>query len=160
MAKATLKQISKFMRGIDYAMLTTVDGRGNCISRPMSNNRNVDYDGTSYFFTYANTPKVREIKKNPKVCLQYTNINLFADNVFISISGTAKLTTDRREMEKHYSPELKAWFPQGLDTKGIMLISVKAKSIHYWKGFEEGEFAPKKSKTPSQKARSSRKRKA
>lgn len=147
MAKATLKQIAKYMKGIDYAMLTTVDGRGNSISRPMSNNGDVDYNGTSYFFTYANTPKVREIKKNPKVGVQYTNMKLFADNIFISISGTAELTTDRDEMAKHYTPELKAWFPDGLDTKGMMLISVKAKTIHYWKGFEEGEFAPKGKKS-------------
>lgn len=153
MAKATLKQIAKFMKGIDYAMLTTVDGRGTSVSRPMSNNRNVDYDGTSYFFTYSNTPKIREIKRNPKVSLQYTNINLFTDNVFISISGTAKLTTDKAEMAKHYDPTLKAWFPDGLDTKGMMLIMVKAKTIHYWKGFEEGEFAPKRKSSAKKKSK-------
>lgn len=48
--KLTLKAVSEKMSGIDVAILST-HGQGEEIAnRPMSNNGDVEYDGTSYFF--------------------------------------------------------------------------------------------------------------
>ena len=47
----TLKDISEKMRDIDFAMLSTKTEGGAIAGRPMSNNRQVDYDGDNYFFT-------------------------------------------------------------------------------------------------------------
>ncbi|RYZ60781.1 MAG: pyridoxamine 5'-phosphate oxidase, partial [Proteobacteria bacterium] len=139
MPKTTLKTIAKYMRGIDFCHLTTSDLRGRTRSRPMSNNGDVDYDGTSYFFAYSGSKKVKAIQKNPIVSLQYVNTGLFKKNVFLSVEGKAKLSTKREDLEKHWVPSLNLWFPKGIDTKGIVLIAVKASKIHYWTGSEEGE---------------------
>jgi len=50
----TLAELSEKMRDIDFCMLTTHGANGAIASRPMSNNREVDYDGDSWFFTYEN----------------------------------------------------------------------------------------------------------
>lgn len=139
MAKASLKKLSSLMKGIDLCMLTTVSGRGAPLSRPMSNNGQVDYDGTSYFFTDKKSLMVKEIKKNANVSLSFVQPNLFS-KTYISVTGKANLTTDKLEMEKHWSPDLEVWFKDGLDTKGITMIEVEAKHIKYWKGSEEGEL--------------------
>ena len=39
-------------------MLTTVDEQGYLRSRPMSNNREVEFDGDLWFFTYGSSHKV------------------------------------------------------------------------------------------------------
>jgi general stress protein 26 len=48
----TLGEISKRMAGIDIAILSTHTKGGQIANRPMSNNGDVEYDGTSYYFTY------------------------------------------------------------------------------------------------------------
>jgi general stress protein 26 len=140
MAKTSMKKISKMMKGLDYCMLNTVTGRGVPSGRPMSNNHQVDYDGTSYFFTWSKSPMIREIKKNPNVCLSFIESKLMKKRTFISVTGKAKLTTDRAAMEEHWSKDLEIWFEDGLDTKGIIMIEVKAKHLKYWQGSEEGEL--------------------
>lgn len=144
MAKSSLKSIAKMMKGLDLCMLTTVDGRGTSSSRPMSNNGEVEYDGTSYFFTYTDTRTVREIKKNARVSLQYVGGGLLKKKLFISVAGTAKLITDREQMDEHWSKDLEIWFEDGLDTKGIVMIAVAAQHIKYWQGEDTGELTLKR----------------
>ena len=139
MAKASLKKISKMMKDLDYCMLNTVNGRGVPSGRPMSNNHEVEYDGTSYFFTWAKSDMVKEIKKNANVSLSFMGSKLLKKRTFISVTGKASLTNDRAAMEEHWSKDLEIWFKDGLDTKGIMMIEVQAKYLKYWKGSEEGE---------------------
>ncbi|RYZ67877.1 MAG: pyridoxamine 5'-phosphate oxidase [Proteobacteria bacterium] len=146
MAKASLKSIAKLMKGLDLCMLTTCDGRGVSSSRPMSNNHDVEYDGTSYFFTWKSSRMVKEITKNPNVSLQFSSRSVIGKPLFISITGKAKMTSDRATMEEHYDPELEIWFEDGLDTKGIVMLRVEANHLKYWRGTEEGEYSKAKSK--------------
>lgn len=145
MAKLTLKQIAKHLKGLDYCMMTTGDARTST-SRPMSNNGDVTYDGTSYYFTTSNTKKVRAIKKNPRISLQFVNMSVLRKNVFINIEAKAELITDRELMEEHWVPSLRVWYPDGLETRGLTMIKAKATRIHYWAGLEEGEYKPRSTK--------------
>jgi general stress protein 26 len=52
MAEMTLSDIAEKMRDIDIAMLSTHTDGGIIASRPMSNNRDVEFDGDSYYFTW------------------------------------------------------------------------------------------------------------
>jgi len=51
MADLTLTDISEKMRDIDFAVLSTRASGGEIAARPMSNNRQVEYDGDNFFFT-------------------------------------------------------------------------------------------------------------
>lgn len=139
---ASMKKLKTMMKGIDLCMLTTVNGRGAPLSRPMSNNGNVDYDGTSYFFADKKSLMARELQKNPRVGLSFTHPKWFG-KTFISVTGKANLTTDKEEMEKHWNPNLEVWFKDGLNTKDIVMIEVKAKHIKYWEDNKEGEVIVK-----------------
>ena len=61
MSQKSLKDIAARMRGLDLCLLTTVSDHGRLASRPMSNNGEVDYDGTSYFFTWQDSRMVRDL---------------------------------------------------------------------------------------------------
>ena len=52
MKHKTIEDISKRMAGIDIAILSTHTQNGQIANRPMSNNGDVAYDGTSYYFTF------------------------------------------------------------------------------------------------------------
>src|SRR6201999_469955 len=73
MTKKSLADIAKEMAGIDIAILSTHTESGEIANRPMSNNGDVAYDGTSYYFTYERTRTVADIQRNPKVSLGFSS---------------------------------------------------------------------------------------
>ncbi|MDO5509586.1 MAG: pyridoxamine 5'-phosphate oxidase family protein [Weeksellaceae bacterium] len=132
--KEHMSQLANYMKELDFCMMTTADGNGTMISRPMSNNRNVEYDGDSYFFSHSDTMKVRHLQ-NSSICnLVYQT----DDMLFIQVYGHADLLTSRSMMEPYWQDDLKAWFEDGLDTEGLCLIRVRAKTIRYWHKEKEG----------------------
>ncbi|MEO6070844.1 MAG: pyridoxamine 5'-phosphate oxidase family protein [Chitinophagaceae bacterium] len=131
----TLSDISKKMQKLDICMMTTKTKVGQLTSRPMSNNGDVEYNGNSYFFSYDGARSIKDISENPSVNLNFTGPN----NLYISIVATAKLIHSKAVMEEHWLKELEQWFKDGLDTKGIVMIHVKAKRIKYWHNEDEGE---------------------
>ena len=50
------------MKGIDIAILSTHTEGKAIANRPMSNNGDVRYDGTSYFFSYDGAQCVSDIE--------------------------------------------------------------------------------------------------
>lgn len=57
---AALEKLNEMLDGIGVAMLTTVEPDGSLRSRPMAAQQ-FSTDGTLWFFTHAEAPKVREI---------------------------------------------------------------------------------------------------
>ena len=142
MTDRTLEQISKTMRDIDFTMLFTRTENGALAGRPMSNNRDVEFEGDSYFFTYGSTRTVSDIESDPKVSmsLQGSAGWLGKPPIFIAIEGTAELIRDKSAFEEHWTKDLERWFENGVDTPGMVLIKVHADRIHYWDGEDEGEI--------------------
>lgn len=140
----SLKDVSEAMREIDFCTLATRTADGSIGSRPMSNNRNVDYEGDAWFLTYENRQMIRDIEQNPNVGVTYMGspgvTGLFGNpGMFIHVEGHAKLIADKAAFKAHWETALDRWFQQGIDTPGLMLIQVTARRIHYWDGLDEGE---------------------
>lgn len=138
----TLSDLSKRMRDIDLAMLSTRAEGGQIAARPMSNNGQVEYDGDSYFFTDEDTHTVKDIRRDPNVGLAFAGgKSLFGKPpLFISVEGTAELIADKAKFAEHWTPDLDRWFQGGVDTPGLTLIKIHASRIHYWDGETEGEL--------------------
>ena len=124
-----VKKIAQLIKEIDFGMLTTVDAEGRLNSRPMSTNKNVEFDGDVYFFTYGDTPKVHQIEDKPYVNVAFSDPKT---QTYVSLSGRAELSRDKAKMAELWEPALKAWFPQGLDEPDIALIKVNADQGEYW----------------------------
>lgn len=124
----SIRKLGEMIRGIDFAMLTTVDVDGTLRSRPMSTQQ-VGFDGVLWFFTRASSHKVDEVEHDRRVNVSYARPE---DQRYISISGTARLARDRKKMEELWNPALKAWFPKGLEDPDIALLKVDVKQAEYW----------------------------
>lgn len=143
MAHRSLSDLAEKMRDIDFAMLSTKDAAGRIRARPMSNNREVDFDGDSFFFTYAGAETVRDIAADPHVGLGYqARSGLLGQRPFFAaIEGRATLIRDRPRFAAHWHKELDRWFPDGIETPEMVLIQVHADHAHYWDEADEGEVA-------------------
>ena len=141
MASMTLEDLSSQLKKIDFCMLSTNAGSGRISARPMSNNGDVEYDGDSWFFSYEDSRKITEIEGIDAVSLTFTAPPslLGKPGIFIAVEGVASLVRDKAALEEHWIPDLERWFPDGVDTPGIVLIKVSASSIRYWDGKENGE---------------------
>jgi general stress protein 26 len=135
MSARSLSDLSEKMRQIDFAMLSTHTDGEAIASRPMSNNRDVDYDGNSYYFTLESARVVSDIQRSSKVSLAFQGEKGF----FVAVEGEAELVLDKDEFAPHWVPDLDQWFEDGIDTDGLMMIRVRAMRIHYWDGEENGE---------------------
>ncbi|CAL1690398.1 hypothetical protein MMB232_00521 [Brevundimonas subvibrioides] len=140
--KLILKELSKKMRAIDFTMLTTRTEGGALASRPMSNNGEVDYDGDSWFFTSDDTRMVADIAADPIVGLTLAGDKglLGKPGIFIAIEARAELIRDKAQFAVHWTKGLDRWFPQGIDTPGLVLIKAHASRIAYWDGEDQGDL--------------------
>ncbi|NLS05601.1 pyridoxamine 5'-phosphate oxidase family protein [Rhizobium sp. P32RR-XVIII] len=140
MPQMSLSDISKKMRDIDMAMLCTHTDGGAIAGRPMSNNRDVDYDGDSYYFTWEASRMVADIESDPKVSLTFQGKKAFS----LAVEGMAEVIRDKKAFKKHWTDDLDNWFTDGIDTKGVAMIKVHADRLHYWNGEEDGEVKLKR----------------
>jgi general stress protein 26 len=136
MSDMSLSELAEKMRDIDIAMLVTHTEGGAIAARPMSNNRQVDYDGDSYYFTWAESRMVEDIESDPKVSLTFQGSRAFT----VAVEGKAEVIRDKAEFEKHWTPDLDKWFDDGTNTKGLAMIKVRADRVHYWNGEDDGEI--------------------
>ena len=142
MPDLSLSDISEKMRDIDFTVLSTRTEGGALAGRPMSNNREVEYDGDSYFFTCDETRLVADIMRDPNVGLAYQAKSgmLGMKPFFVTVQGQAEAIKDKARFEEHWHKELDAWFKQGVDTPGLTLVKVHAERLHYWDGYDSGEL--------------------
>ena len=126
-----LAKLREIIEAVDICMLTTVDEEGGLHSRPMSNNRDVEFDGDLWFFTYGSSHKADEVGRVPQVNASFADID---GQLYASVSGQAEVVRDRARIEELWKPQLKAWFPEGVDTPDIALLKVTAERAEYWDG--------------------------
>lgn len=137
----SLSDIAEAMRDIDFSMLTTQTENGALSARPMSNNRDVEYDGDSWFFALDDNRSVADIERNPQVGLSYQTKGglLGKPPMFVGVEGRAHIHRDKALFAAHWTKDLGHYFDDGIDTPGLVMIHVRADRIHYWDGKDEGE---------------------
>lgn len=138
----TLKELSEKMKDIDFAMLATRTRGGAIGARPMSNNREVDYSGDAWFFADDSALMVEDIAADPSVNLSYQGSSGIVGQrpFFLSVEGQATLIRDKAQFADHWTKGLERWWPDGIDTPGIVLIKVSGRRAHYWDGEDAGEL--------------------
>lgn len=131
-----LEDLYELIEGIEIAMFTTRRSDGHLVSRPMATQTQAE--GTDlWFVTDIDTHKLDELEFDPHVNLSY-----YRDRTreWVSVSGTAAITQDRRAIRELYRPDWKAWFGDqggerdgGPDDPRIALILVDVHSVTYLK---------------------------
>ncbi|MEH2162498.1 MAG: pyridoxamine 5'-phosphate oxidase family protein [Nostoc sp.] len=124
-----IQKLHELIKGIDYGMFTTVDDDGSLHSYPMSKSSEINSEATLWFFTYAASHKVTEVEHHKQVNVSFSSSE---QQRYVSISGTSELVKDRNKMRELWKPELKTWFPKGLDEPDISLLKVNINQVNYW----------------------------
>jgi general stress protein 26 len=60
--------------------------------------------------------------------------------IYASVTGLAQLVEDEKMVQKLWRPEMKAWFPRGLEEPGLTLLRVDIDHAEAWddeEGFAE-----------------------
>ncbi|QSR19396.1 pyridoxamine 5'-phosphate oxidase family protein [Novosphingobium sp. KA1] len=138
----SLAELSNKIKDIDFAMLATHTRGGAIAARPMSNNREVDYQGTAWFFTKETALIVADIEADPKILLSYQGKSelLGQRPFFLAVEGHARLIRDKAALAEHWTDGLDRWWPEGPETPGLVLIEARGERAHYWEEEEEGEI--------------------
>lgn len=126
--RGSVDKLWRMIKGIEVAMLTTVDEDGTLRSRPMWVQQK-DFDGDLWFFTKAGAPKVFEVGRHHQVGLAFAEPKR---QDYVSVSGKAELVRDRDKARELWSEWLKTWFPQGLDDPDLALLRVRVEKAEYW----------------------------
>jgi general stress protein 26 len=123
-----LKPVAEALRNIDICMLTTRTD-GGLHTRPMSNNRQVEYDGDTWFFAFRDSWLAREVEADPRIALGYA-VN--DKGVWLAMEADATLVDDEAEKRKRWFDDLDRWFKNGPDDPNVTLIRAAATRIRSW----------------------------
>ncbi len=122
------EDVWKRIKDVKFAMLTTVGADGSLTARPMTTVQK-EFAGTLWFFTSKSSPPVRDVTSNTTVGLQYSEPR---DDLYVSLSGDARIEHDRARMEALWTPAVKVYFPEGLEDPDLTLLRVDVHSAEYW----------------------------
>lgn len=124
------QHVAELVDNAQVGMLTTTTAEGKQVSRPMGL-QEAEFDGDLWFFAYDDSAKVTQIEANPEVNVSFSDTK---NASWTSIAGRAEIVNDRAKAEELYTPALKAWFPDGLETPGLTLIKIHPDTAEYWEG--------------------------
>jgi general stress protein 26 len=121
-------ELSRLIRDIGVALLTTLDRDGRLHTRPVQTLR-ADTDRTLWFFTDWSTPKVDELRHDIRVSLGYADP---AAHRYVAASGSGRLFRDRQKAEELWSIEQRAYYPNGPGDERLALLCVDIERAEYW----------------------------
>jgi general stress protein 26 len=123
------KKIKELAEKNNTCFFCTALGAGGAVkTRPMSVQK-VDDEGNFYFLSANDSHKNAEIAQDPKVQLLFQG-NAHSD--FLSIYGTATISTDKALIKELWEPIIKTWFTGGVDDPRITAIKVETIDGYYW----------------------------
>ena len=131
-----LDELYNLIEGIEIAMFTTRRPDGRLVSRPMATQTQAE-GSDLWFVTNIESHKLDELDFDPQVNLAY-----YKDRTreWVSVSGTATVTQDRKAIHELYRKDWKAWFGDeggerdgGPDDPRLALILVDVESVTYLK---------------------------
>ncbi len=120
-------ELWSYVKDIPVAMMAT-RMQGRIHARPMHKVQN-EFAGTLWFFTDVTTTKTVEIEDTHDVCLSYQDTH---KQLYISVSGTARVIRDPTLVDKFWNPMVGAWFPKGKADPNIGLIEVNVEQAEVW----------------------------
>lgn len=131
-----LDELYELIDKMEIALMTTRRPDGMLVARPMATQKRGPL-ADLWFVTDVETHKVDELERDSHVCLGYYNSS---SKEWVSVSGTATISQDRKKIRELYQPDWRAWFgDEGGDRNGgpddprLALLLIDAQSVTYMK---------------------------
>jgi general stress protein 26 len=129
-----LDELYGLIEGIEVAMFTTRRADGHLVSRPMQV-QGKQNGADLWFVTNGEDHKMDELEFD-----RHVNVSFYKDRTreWVSVSGTARMVTDRAKVRELYKPDWRAWFADeggqrdgSPDDPRITLLGVDADTVVY-----------------------------
>ena len=113
LVKDELKKFYEMIEAMEIAMMTTRRPDGHLESRAMATQKWVE-GADLWFVTSGSTGKLRDLEYDPHVNLAY-----YRDRTreWISVSGLAKISRDRKTIHALYAEDWRIWFAEEGDPR-------------------------------------------
>lgn len=140
--QSELEKFYAAIESIDTAMMTTRRRDGHMRSRAMANQKQAD-GADLWFVCREGTAKLSDLEHDHHVNLTYYR---GSNREWVSVSGTAIISTDRTKIHELYAPDWKLWFPDEGDARHgtkddprMVLIGV---TVHFAEFLEVNKSRP------------------
>jgi general stress protein 26 len=120
------QKLIELLGDFSTAMLVTRKTETGVHIRPMRIAKLTE-DGRLYFITSKQSPKSAEISVDASVDVVFQD-----DSKFVTMTGNATITDDRKLLDDLWSEPYKVWFPKGKDDPNICIIQVEPAQAEYW----------------------------
>lgn len=131
-----IDELYALVEKIELAMMTTRRADGRLVSRPMATQKRREF-ADLWFVTDIDSDKLEELQDDANVNLAYLDTGSYE---WVSVSGTATISTDRARIREVWEPDWRAWFGKvdevrdgGPDDPRLALILVEVVSVVYLK---------------------------
>ena len=121
-------KLGDLIRDIGIALLTTVDEEGRFHTRPV---QTLEFEANRvlWFFTDRGSPKADELRRDQRVSLGYADPSKHA---YAAVSGIATLVHDPDKARELWTPEQRAYYPEGPQDPRLALLRVQIERAEYW----------------------------
>ncbi len=123
-----INTIAAKIKDVRFGMFTTMDNDNMLSSRPLTTQQ-IDNEGNMWFFTSDEAAFTHDLEEHPQVNVSFSNPE---ENLYVSVTGQGYLLKDRAKARELWNPQVRAWFPGGLDDPHLALIRVKIQTAEYW----------------------------
>lgn len=124
---ADLQQIWNEIKDCKVVMMTSEDGL-SLRSRPMYLVQE-SFEGHLWFFTRRDSHKTVEVAQDSRVNLAFVDQS---NNHYVSVSGNARITSDRALIDELWNPMVDVWFPEGKHSTEVALLEVEVHDAQIW----------------------------
>ena len=126
-AEEAVSKLQDLVKGSDTCMFATKLTEAPFHVCPMRV-QEADYEGRLWFFSDSSSTHSKHINADPRVQLIFTNT---PEMEFLTVFGTATITTDRKLIDRLWNRMVDAWF-DGKEDPNVSLICVQPVAAHYW----------------------------
>ncbi len=109
-------------------MLTSTAADGHLVSRPMYTQEEGHEEGL-VFLTARSAEKTQDLSGNHMVNVSYSDPQ---KQLYVSVSGHARLLEDRSLVQELWNPMNEAFFPEGPDDPDLVVLQVDPVRGEYW----------------------------
>lgn len=127
--KESIERIKETVKKSSSCFFSTEASTGSSMgTRPMSVQK-VDDQGHLWFLSANDSHKNEEINIDPHVKLYFQGSS---HSDFMYLSGSARISRDRKKIEELWEPMIKVWFTEGKDDPRITVIEFIPEEGYYW----------------------------
>ena len=122
-----LEIIRRILSAADTAVVTT-RSHGALVSRPLSLQKQDEFDGTLWFLVEDPSPKTDDVRRHSEV-----NVSIADSSGYLSLSGAASIDRDQARIDYLWSSFAEAFFDgKKSDDPTIALLRVDVETVEYW----------------------------